>query len=84
MNTHSIGYGVGVDIVHDYPSDPRQAKTRLVGFQVTLGSASLGVTYTPNSIWAGYIDCRRNLYDLWNKINAFIKNLRIRFVLKKR
>jgi len=83
MNTHSVGYCIGVDIVHDYPQYPKNLKSRLVGFQISFGAKSFSITYTPNSIFAYYIPLNKSFYNAWNSLQSTIKKVRIRFVVKR-
>ena len=83
MNTHSIGYYAGVDIVHDYPKYPNSYKARIVGFQLTVGNGPT-MTYTPNSIYAKYIPLNKKWYNAWKSLKSFLKTVKIKFLVKRK
>ena len=85
MNTHSVGYMAGVDIVHDYPRYRyMDLKARLVGFQISISGKSFTVTYTPNSIVSYYIPLNKGVTRAWNQLRSFMRTVRVRFAVRRR
>ncbi len=88
MNTHSVGFGYGVDIVHDYPNYPRNYKARLVGIQLTgpLNKSQVfnpTLMYTPNSVISYYIPLNKHISNTVKEIKKFIKKLKIKLIVKR-
>ena len=83
MNAHSIGFCIGVDIVHDYPNYSKNLKARLVGFQITAGAKAVTLTYTPNSIVSFYLPMNKWFYNAWNSFKTFLRTLKIKFLIRR-